>query len=154
MTVLLEMEVPGNPETKGSTKAFVVRRKNGVMGAAITNDNPDARAWEHRISYFARQTITKPRPGPMFVRAYFRFRRPKSHLLKSVDSAGRPRLAKDVSEAHVQKPDVDKLGRVVLDALTGVVYDDDAQVVGVELHKAWTVDGESGVHIRVEEAHG
>jgi Holliday junction resolvase RusA-like endonuclease len=44
------------------------------------------------------------------------------------------------------KPDLDKLARAVLDALTGVYYLDDAQVVSLDLQKAYT-HGAPGVYI-------
>jgi crossover junction endodeoxyribonuclease RusA len=38
------------------------------------------------------------------------------------------------------RPDIDKLARAVLDALTGVLYHDDAQVVDLHLSKIWAPD--------------
>lgn len=57
------------------------------------------------------------------------------------------------------RPDVDKLTRAVLDAMTHVVYRDDGLVVAQHAYKAYVTpdvhwdepDGGAGVHIRVEE---
>lgn len=51
----------------------------------------------------------------------------------------------------VKKPDLDKLIRAVCDALKGVVYADDSQVVSMRLHKRTAEMGErTGAHIIVE----
>jgi crossover junction endodeoxyribonuclease RusA len=61
----------------------------------------------------------------------FTFKRPKSH----VTSKGT--LREGYSEYHVQRPDVDKLSRAILDALTGIAYQDDSQVVTLAATKTW-----------------
>ena len=45
--------------------------------------------------------------------------------------------------------DVDKLLRAILDAMTGVVYGDDSQVVDAHPRKEYT-DGETGVWIHID----
>lgn len=50
------------------------------------------------------------------------------------------------------KPDTDKLIRSTLDALTGVAYDDDSQVVNISACKIYDDDlGYHGVYINLEE---
>ena len=68
--------------------------------------------------------------GPVEVLLHFELARPKSarRLLPST------------------KPDLDKLARAVLDALTGVVFKDDAQVVDLRVTKRY---GTPGVHVIV-----
>ena len=61
-----------------------------------------------------------------------------------------PRL-KSVDRAHPMghyEGDGDKLERAVLDALTGVAYVDDSQVVACSWRKRYT-EGEPGVHIKM-----
>ena len=50
------------------------------------------------------------------------------------------------------RPDIDKLARAVLDALTGIVWVDDDQVVELVCRKRWWVEG--GVRIQVATAEG
>lgn len=50
------------------------------------------------------------------------------------------------------KPDIDKLSRAILDALTGVWYKDDSQVVKLEAEKVYTY-GEPGVYITRSHLH-
>ena len=40
---------------------------------------------------------------------------------------------------HTQKPDIDNVVKLVLDALNGVAYDDDTQVVAVSTTKRWAL---------------
>lgn len=63
----------------------------------------------------------------------FTFERPKSHVKRNGD------LRSGYSEYHVQRPDVDKLCRAILDALTGVVYHDDSQVISLSAVKQWGI---------------
>jgi crossover junction endodeoxyribonuclease RusA len=60
-----------------------------------------------------------------------------------------PAPKKMVRYAPTTKPDLDKLARAVLDALTGVWYADDSQVVSLDLQKVYTF-GEPGVYLSIE----
>lgn len=66
------------------------------------------------------------RPGAVAVTVKFFFTRPKSNR----------------NSFHIVKPDTDKLLRSILDALTqsGVVFDDDSQVVSAYATKQYTPD--------------
>lgn len=48
------------------------------------------------------------------------------------------------------RPDVDKLARAVLDALTGVLWVDDSRVVSLHVQKPYAVDGPPRAEITVE----
>ncbi len=107
--------VPGRPVPQGSTKAFVVNGR-----ARVTADNPATKPWRADIQAHVRAHVGPviPHPdGP--VTLGLRFLMPRR--------AAEP---KRVTPAHTRKPDLDKLTRAVLDALTGLVYTDDSQVVG------------------------
>jgi Holliday junction resolvase RusA-like endonuclease len=67
--------------------------------------------------------------GPVTASFTFYLRRPKSHYLKN--GALRPKAPR----RHTTKPDVLKLARAIEDALTGIVYQDDAQIVCEQLEK-------------------
>ena len=73
--------------------------------------------------------------------------RPKSHY-----RTGRRahELRPDAPTWHTSRPDVDKLTRAVLDALSGVWWVDDSQVAMVTASKAYSDDGAPGVHIIAE----
>jgi len=139
--------VLGQPETKGSAKAIVPKkwaddahRAGTVPRAIVTNDNPSAAAWEQRIATEA-QTVASDGlfVGPVIIAVTFWLPRPKS-------------LPKYVRH-HLTRPDCDKAARCVLDALSGVLYHDDKQVVALHVRKLFAAPAApTGARIVVEEA--
>lgn len=52
----------------------------------------------------------------------------------------RKRAATNKTPYFVQRPDVDNLAKSLLDALNGVAYNDDAQIVDLRVQKRWSAD--------------
>ena len=127
--------VPGIPVPKGSARAFYIKKLNRTV---VTQTNADKqKPWASLISLKAEEAHVILDSGPVSVKIAFYFPRPKSHY-GTGRNAG---LLKDSAPRnHVSKPDLDKLVRCVLDALTSVAYYDDSQVVEVRARK------EFGVH--------
>ena len=141
--------VHGIPAPKGSTRAFVVK------GKAITTDaSKRTRPWMFAVADVARQAIGEsriPTGGPVTVSTHFVVQRPKGHFnAKGALRTTAPRWP------IARNGDTDKLARCILDALTGIAYADDAQVVRLFAEKRYA-DQDSpsnrgpGVAIRVEE---
>ncbi len=84
--------------------------------------------------------------GPLMLTVRFNFPRPKSHYRTGKHSA---ELRADAPSRHGKKPDCDKLLRAICDAMTGVVYHDDAQLSTVFAWKHYMSTGGS-VSIEVE----
>ena len=59
-----------------------------------------------------------------------------------------PQIKKPRQRYPTGKPDIDKLSRGILDALTGIAYDDDSQVVQLNAQKVYTFE-QPGVYITV-----
>jgi crossover junction endodeoxyribonuclease RusA len=120
MTV--QFTVYGIPIPQGSTKAFIPK---GWNRAIITSDNKKTKPWRQEIAGTARDAMQGLSPAgraiPISVRCCFYFDKPKS-VKKSVNG-------------KTTKPDVDKLARAVLDALTGITFDDDSQVTELYVMK-------------------
>lgn len=122
--------VSGIPRPQGS-KSFVRGR--------IVEASKYVGKWRKDVASVASDVYTEPTERPVVVELEFTFKRPKSH----VTSKGV--LRDGYSLYHLQRPDVDKLSRAILDALTGIAYRDDSQVVSLAASKQW---GESdGVEI-------
>lgn len=51
---------------------------------------------------------------------------------------------------HTKKPDVDKLMRALLDALTGIVWKDDSQVCYAMVNKVYAWNGKPGAEIIID----
>lgn len=139
----LEFFVPGVPVPKGSMKGFVVGKR-----ALITEGNKArVRPWMSSIGLAARDAGAVPLEGPVWLSLVFCMPRPKSH-------AGAKGLRPSAPRAPNVKPDIDKLTRAVLDALTGILYGDDAQVVGfVRLEKQYADQTAPGLFVKAFSGH-
>ena len=125
---MLEFVVAGIPAPQGSKRAF-------VRGGRVSLVESCARVKPYRalVSLAASQARTEaPTQQPVGIAIAFVFVRPKSHYTSKGElRAGAP--------SHPGKPDIDKLCRAVLDALTGILYHDDAQVVSLSATKRYGV---------------
>jgi len=142
----LSFEVPGLPESQGSARAFVVAGR-----ARITSTNKKLGSWR-RDAIVAARDARNGRPaftGPVAVHLMFFFPRPAAHF-----GTGR-NVGVLKASAPVNKrtqPDVDKLARAALDALTGAqVYNDDSQVVELTANKEFAGDRFIGTMVVVHE---
>ena len=106
--------VLGVPVPQGSMRGYV---RGGHV--AITSDNTKLRPWRDSVAWAAVEAMRAQGltvfEGPMVVRCEFFLPRPKSTPKRITCPA--------------KKPDLDKLLRSCLDAMAGIVYRDDAQVV-------------------------
>ena len=129
----LRVFVPGTPRPQGSMRAMVIGGK-----ARVFNASHDTLAqWRHSVTAASVDLWGDHPPfdGPVAVKVDFALPRPPSIPRKRW--------------APIVKPDVDKLARAVLDALTGVVFTDDARVVSLVAEKHYA-EGPTGAHIAVE----
>lgn len=69
--------------------------------------------------------------GPLHMTCIFAFDRPKSHLRKN------GALAKGAPLEKTSKPDLDNLAKFVKDALNGVAYKDDSQIINLTVSKIY-----------------
>ncbi len=90
--------------------------------------------WASSIGYLAMKAgaklLSNPEDG-VDLHVTFYMPRPKSHL----NSAGQRKPS--APALHTKKPDLDKLLRCVCDALTGVCYADDSQIIRCSVHKTY-----------------
>lgn len=89
-----------------------------------------AAAWPHENG-----TVLAPLAGPIGASILAEFALPKA-----AKPGSRPH--------HIQKPDGDNIAKAVLDALNGIVFVDDAQVVDLRVRKVWATET-SALHIGV-----
>ena len=127
--------VSGIPRPQGS-KSFVRGR--------VIEASKHVYQWRRDIASLAQEVITSPpldNKTPVAISLKFCFARPKSHVTRKGE------LRSGFSPQHIQRPDVDKLSRAVLDALTGIAWQDDSQVISLTATKVW--GAASGVEIRL-----
>jgi Holliday junction resolvase RusA-like endonuclease len=129
----IRFEVVGRAQQKGSARAFVVRSKHGPdkPRAVVTSTNTNAKHWEADVRYSCAEILPRDHTlwtGPIAVAVMFVMPRPKS--------------LKGKWAAYLKAPDLDKLLRCIGDALTAIVYSDDAQIVYGVQHKRYARVGE------------
>lgn len=126
--------VPGRPAPQGS--------KRHVGRGILVESSKDLGPWRERVALAAHNEMVRlgrsVADGAVYVTLYFILPRPKS-------------APKSETPAAVKRPDLDKLQRAILDALTGICFVDDSQVVTIYAHKRIAEPGETaGAEIRVE----
>lgn len=139
MTKRIRFTVLGKPEPAGSKRAFPIRRKDGSTGVAVSDANPRNKSWQQAVATAARDAYDGPLlTGGLVLQCHFYFARPKSHY-----GSGRNAdvLKPAAPSQHIQKPDGLKLRRAIEDALTGVLWLDDCQIVGGLETKHWAEPG-------------
>jgi crossover junction endodeoxyribonuclease RusA len=130
--------VAGHPVTQGSKRGFVVNGRAVLVEAGGDRH----RLWRHAVNDQARRTWTSPPlTGPVVLELVFRLQRPASHPKR-----------RRTWPVGARSGDVDKLARLAADALTGIAYLDDAQIIDLHVTKDWAAAGEPpGVTITISE---
>ena len=104
----------GNPVPQGSMKV--------INGHILHSQGSALAVWRSTIALSARFAGAKPLDGPMGIEVTFRVRRPKT-------------VKRDYPSVA---PDLDKYIRACLDALTGICYIDDSQIVQISSRKVYS----------------
>ena len=143
MSSTIKFTVLGKAETAGSKRAFF---KQGMKRPIVIDDNAKSKPWKAEVAAAAREVYDGPLLNGALAVTFTFFRpRPKGHFKKNGELA----TAGLDAEFPTTKPDALKLARGVEDALTGVIYRDDAQIVTESLMKRW---GEPArVEVEIEE---
>lgn len=136
--------VYGDAQPAGSKRAFAIpgrTRQSGAPMIVVTDDNKKSKPWKSQVSSEARDamttesgTILAPATGPLKVLIVFYRPRPKNHFRSGANSHD---VKASSPEWPTTKPDVLKLARGVEDAMSGLVYVDDNQIVIEHLEKRY-----------------
>lgn len=118
---MISFTVHGQPATAGSKRGFYNAKARRVI---ITDDSEKSRPWKALVADAAVAAMPGPEllTGPLEVVFDFYVPRPKGHY-------GARGVKPSAPAFPAVKPDVLKLARAVEDALTGIVWRDDAQIV-------------------------
>jgi Holliday junction resolvase RusA-like endonuclease len=149
MTADIAFDVRGMPVPQGSARAFVRGDRAVVVTGAGRGPLAD---WRGAIATEARAAAvgSSPITAPVYVSLSFRFPRPRSHYLPANATRPAPVLRLDAPQMVATRPDIDKLARAALDAITAVVIRDDAQVAVLSATKRYaTVDEGPGVFVAI-----
>ena len=111
----------------------------------MVEQSANLKPWREAVRQGALQTGEAMLLGPVTLELVFRFARPKGHF----NSKGE--LKTSAPMRVITKPDLDKLQRSTLDALTGVLFKDDSQVCRILAMKCYCLESElEGCEIVVE----
>ncbi len=131
----IQFTVLGKAQTAGSKKGFPVKGKGEKLHVSIVDANTKTKPWQAVVAYNASQVYDGPLiTGPIRLTIWFVIERPKGHY-GTGRNAGK--LKPSAPVLHSQTPDVLKLTRAIEDALTGVIWKDDAQICDEALWKRW-----------------
>ena len=133
----LSFTVFGIPQPQGSTRAFI---PHGWSRPVITSDNPKVKPWRQELAQTAMIAMSESgakmaaRGVPISISLTFYFEKSKS--------------ARKSDQWKTTRPDLDKLLRAVLDALTGIAYQDDSQVCECRVAKLFGSPARLQIEIR------
>jgi len=143
----VKFTVYATPQPQGSARVFIVKGKWGASDrATITHDNKKLKPYRQELTNTAmvelhNSGIAVPMAGkqvPVSLVIDFYFNKP-------------PSVPKKRREIAV-KPDLDKLVRSTTDALTGILYVDDAQVVEYSVRKHYGSPERAEISATIVEA--
>jgi Holliday junction resolvase RusA-like endonuclease len=128
--------VPGLPAPGGS-KRFVGFGKKTGRAILIDDAGERNKHWRVAVGWHAQDAMRglELATGPLLVTMTFYMPRPKSHF--RANGALRP----NADAYPAKKPDTLKLARSTEDAMTGIVWRDDAQTVDLVLRKRYQTSG-------------
>jgi len=122
----MKIFIPGEPIAQPRVK---VSTKGGFARAYTERDHP-IHAYKQAIRLAYVNAGGETLEGPVEIRIACWFGRPKGHSKKRRQQA----------EPKTTKPDLDNIGKAVLDALNEIAYNDDGQVCKLTVEK-WYVGG-------------
>lgn len=127
---------------EGKIKGKARPRFNTKTGRAFTPD--DTITYENWIRFAYQEQDGRYLTGAIRARIEVYYKIPKSYPKKRVQAI------RDGLEMPLKKPDSDNIGKIVLDSLNKIAFDDDSQVADLRVIKKWTEDVER-IEFELEE---
>lgn len=135
------------PAPGGSKTAFPFRRKDGSLGARVTDAGKNNKPWRDSVSAAAVAAMRRgPSTNPVRVKCLFFRPRPKGHYRQD------GWIKMTAPRFPTTRPDATKLWRAAEDALTGIVWVDDSQVIEQHIYQFYADGRPPGMLIEVREA--
>lgn len=137
---MISFTVLGKPATAGNKRALPFRRSDGKLGVRVI-EGRDKKANEHsktwrsdvRDAALSAHPGVPPLAGPLRLELTFTMPRPSGHLRAS----GELSKAGQAMPYPTTRPDTTKLLRAFEDALTGITWEDDSQIVEHVVRKVY-----------------
>lgn len=121
---MVHFRVYGTPAPQGSKKGFI--GKHTGCAVLIDDNRKSLLEWRKQVSIAAKiaYRATELLSGPLFVSIKFYLKAPA-------------KIPKNRLGYPAVKPDLDKLERAAWDAMTGIIFDDDGQIVSNQNEKVY-----------------
>lgn len=123
--------VGANPAPQGSKSIMRLRSGRSIMVEASRMVKP----WRALVANAARDAGVEMHDGPVAVSIVTKWTRPSSHYGK--------RGLRSTAAPYPGYADCDKLARAVCDALAGIAYRNDRQIVRLDISRRWCEGDES-----------
>lgn len=136
LTTAVKFTVPGIPRPKGSTVSFMASNSDKVI---TKQDSKHLAQWVKDCRWLARLAGVRQAPA-------------NAAVILTCDYVLKPSKHAKTREDALTRPDTDKLLRATLDALTGVAYPDDQQVVRISASKRYGETPRTEITIEHREA--
>ncbi len=142
---MIKITVNGTPIAKARPRFF---RKKNFVGTYNPQETEEGRFLAEAIVQ-VRAQIDKPLSGPLCLYLCCLFRRPKSHYGTGKNSG---KLKPSAPKFCTNKKDFDNLAKFYTDALNGIAYIDDKQIINATIDKQYAdFDEEEHILIMVRE---
>lgn len=137
----IEFEIPGKPQGKARARTFYNSKLNKMQSVTPANTV----LYENLIKLMFRESYKGDMTlNPCKVEITALYGIPKSYSKKKIEEIRSGRLL------PTKKPDADNICKCVLDALNGLAYKDDTQVVDVRIIKQYT-EFEEKVIVKIKD---
>ncbi|WP_400259631.1 RusA family crossover junction endodeoxyribonuclease [Candidatus Methanomassiliicoccus intestinalis] len=134
----LEFSVLGEPSPEGSTRAYYIKKINKTV---VTHSNQGSlEAWRNRVATEAQRALEE---------SCWIADSSSAYALDVDFYLTRPASVQPHKRLHpIVKPDLDKFIRAINDALTGILFADDCQVIALNITKTYDDNLRPGAHIK------
>lgn len=136
----IEFDVPGEPRGKE-------RHRTGKYGTytpskTVKYEKEIQKAFRAKWLFLGIATFCTKTPLIVVIKAYYK-------IPKTAGKADKDKMQNN-QLLPTKKPDADNIAKVVMDALNGVAWKDDSQVVSLIVHKYYAPD-EPYIHVILED---
>ena len=133
-----------------------MKYKFEVLGEIVGKERPRVNMYTYRV-----YTPNKTKDYEFLVQQYFRMQYPKYETLKgriSINIIAYLKIPQSTSKTKIQemlenkisptkKPDVDNIAKSILDALNGLVFEDDNQVSKISVEKRFALEEKAVIEV-------
>ncbi len=143
---MIALRIPTIPIAQPRQRTTIRTTRDGkIFTGNYTPANHPVRQFKADVRAAVSRVLSAPLEGPVALRVVFVLPRPKRLIWKRREM---PRVP------HTSRPDLDNLVKSTKDALNGLAWRDDSQVVELSAGKCYASGNElPGVEIAIEIAH-